>query len=85
MKPVKVFKSGLVQASVFLNERDVNGKEVLIPSVSFNIGYKDKEGNWKNTNKLDLNSLPKAIFVLTKTYEYLTIKSNSKEDDPREK
>ena len=85
MKPEKVFKSGLVQASVFYNKINVKGKEVSIPNVSFSISYKDKEGNWKDTNKLDLNTLPKAIFVLTKTYEYLIFKSVLKENAIRKK
>ena len=80
MKPEKVIKSGLVQASIFFNKIEVKGKELTIPSVSFNARYKDKEGNWKDTNKLDLNTLPKAIFVLTKTYEYLIFNSISKEN-----
>lgn len=83
MKPEKVFKSGLLQASVFYNKVKVKGEDVLIPSVSFTIRYKDKEGNWRDTNKLDLNALPKAIFLLIKVYEFLIMSQISTEDDIR--
>jgi hypothetical protein len=35
------------------------------------VRYRDKAGNWKGTNSLSLNDLPKAILALQQAYEYL--------------
>ena len=41
------------------------------------ITYKDKDGVWKSTNSLRVNDLPKAILVLNKAFEYISIKDDS--------
>ncbi|MEK7995773.1 MAG: hypothetical protein AAB403_18390 [Planctomycetota bacterium] len=69
-KPTKAFKAGPIQVAVFMNRRTVRGQEVSIPSVSFQKRYRDGE-EWKSTNSLDTNDVPKAILALTKAYDYL--------------
>ena len=39
--------------------------------------YTDKDGNWKSTNSMRINDLPKAALVLNKAYEYLVIKQDA--------
>ena len=70
-KPEKTFKMGAVRASIFQNTAIRNGKEILFPKVVLEVRYRDKAGNWKGTNSLSLNDLPKAILALQKAYEYL--------------
>jgi hypothetical protein len=36
--------------------------------------YRDKEGKFKTTNSLYVNDLPKAILVLQKAFDYLTVR-----------
>ena len=76
-KPEKVFKVGAVRASVFQNTAMRNGREILFPKVVLEVRYKDKTGEWKGTNSLSLNDLPKAILALQKAYEYLMDKRNA--------
>ena len=75
-KPEKVFKVGAVRGSVFQNTGMQNGKEITFPKVVLEVRYKDKTGEWKGTNSLSLNDLPKAILALQKAYEYLMDKRN---------
>jgi hypothetical protein len=70
-KPEKTFKVGAVRASVFQNTATRDGKEILFPKVVLEVRYRDKAGNWKGTNSLSLNDLPKAILALQQAYEYL--------------
>ena len=70
-KPEIVFKVGAVRAAVFRNIIEKNGKSILLPKVVIEVRYKDKTGQWKSTNSLSLNDLPKAILALQKAYEYL--------------
>jgi len=84
-KPEHVFKVGAVRASIFQNVGVQNGKEVLFPKVVLEVRYRDKTGEWKGTNSLSLNDLPKAILALEKAYEYLMDKKSDRPDVEAEK
>jgi len=47
---------------------------------TFSINKSFKKGEeWRNTQTLSKNDLPKAILALQKAFEYTTIKKNAKE------
>jgi len=70
-KPERVFKMGAVRASVFRNVVVQNGQNVPLPKVVIEVRYRDKTGEWKGTNSLSINDLPKAISALQQAYNYL--------------
>ena len=76
-KPEKVFKIGAVRASIFQNTAMRDGKPILFPKVVLEVRYRDKMGNWKGTNSLSLNDLPKAILALQKAYDCLMDKGSA--------
>ena len=76
-KPEKSFRCGSCDAAVFENEITAGRKTIKVKKVSFQKRYKDANGDWKNTNSLDVNDLPKAILALTKAYEYLVLSDKS--------
>lgn len=71
-KPETVFKVGAVRASVFQNNIVHNGKEVTLPKVIIEVRYKNKDNEWKGTNSLSVNDIPKAILALQKAFDFLT-------------
>lgn len=71
-KPEAVFNVGAVRAAVFQNTYEKAGKQIPLPKVIIEVRYKDKAGQWKGTNSLSVNDLPKAILALQKAFEYLT-------------
>jgi len=74
-QPEKKFSTGSVSATIWQNTgKRKTGEEVSFRTVSFQRRYRDKEGNWKTTNTLRTNDLPKASLVLQKAYEYLVLK-----------
>ncbi len=81
-KPERIFKAGPVRASVFQNKIVHDGKPVTFPKVVIEVRYKDKSGEWKGTNSLSINDLPKAILALQQAYEYLTTRRSSDEKHP---
>ena len=84
-KPEITFKIGAVRASIFRNTAMRNGKEILFPKVLLEVRYKDKMGQWKGTNSLSLNDLPKSILALQKAFEYLMSKpSDQATPDPEQ-
>ncbi len=76
-KPEKKFQAGGIEASIFENEVQQNGKPIKIKKVAFQKRYKSSDGSWKSTGSLDINDLPKAILVLSKAYEYLALSPES--------
>ena len=70
-KPEIVFKVGAVRAAVFRNIIERNGQSMSLPKVVVEVRFKDKMGQWRGTNSMSLNDLPKAILALQQAFEYL--------------
>ena len=83
-KPIKVFKMGAARASIFNNIITKDGKEISLPKVVIEVRYRDKSDQWKGTNSLSINDLPKAIAALQNAYEYLLDGSKKRESESRE-
>ena len=74
MRPEQKFRVGNVAATIWNNERKVDGKIKEFKTVSFEKSYKDKDNEWQSTNSLGVGDLPKAMVVIGKAYEYLSLK-----------
>ena len=71
--PVKKFRVGAVSCAVWQNDGKDGSKFF---TVTMERRYKDKEGNWKSTNNLGVNDLPKAVLVLQKAFEFALLKES---------
>ena len=71
--PEKKFKAGAISATVWLNEKEEDGKKIGFRTVNLERSYLDKDGNWHNTSTLRVSDLPKAKLVIDKAYEYLVL------------
>jgi hypothetical protein len=76
---VKRFSTGAVSAAIWNNESlNQNGEIVEFKTISFNRRYLDKNTNqWKSTDTLKTQDLPKAILVLQKAYEHLALRDDA--------
>jgi hypothetical protein len=70
-KPEEKFRCGACEAAIFENEIQMGGRKIKLKKVAFQKRYKSAEGEWKSTQNLDANDIPKAVIVLNKAYEYL--------------
>jgi hypothetical protein len=70
MEPVKKIKIKGIEAAVWENESKEGNK---FYNVTMERNYKAGE-EWKKTNSLRENDIPKAILALQKAYEFMTIK-----------
>ena len=76
--PEMRFSTGAVNATVWKNTgHNKEGQETEFRTISFGRRYQDKEGNWKSTNSLRVNDIPKAVVVLNEAYRYLVLKEHS--------
>ena len=72
--PVKKFNAGAIQVAIWQNE----GKEgAQYNTISIDRRYKDKNEQWKSSNSLRINDVPKAVVTLQKAYEYLILKETA--------
>jgi hypothetical protein len=74
VQPEKRFKCGACEVSIFENTiTSKDGKKMRTKKASFQKRYKNADGEWKSTNSLDVNDIPKARLVLNEAYKYLTL------------
>jgi len=78
--PEKKYRAGAIQATIWSNTKEVDGKQTHYLTVSFERSYLDKNKQWQTTNSLRTSDLPKAILVLSKAYEYVTLNSEGDEE-----
>ena len=72
-KPETKFRAGTITATIWKNTSQKGGEEKEYKTVTFERSYKDKSDEWKTTNSMMVSDLPKAMVVLGKAYEYLTL------------
>jgi hypothetical protein len=70
MKPVKSIKVGSIEVAVWENASK-DGNKFYTTTMERN--YKEGE-NWKKTNSLRQNDLPKAFLALQKAFEFQSMK-----------
>ena len=76
--PEKKFRAGAISATIWQNEgHRKDGTQSVFNTISFERGYKDKEGNWKSTTSLRVADIPRAMVVLNKAYEYIVMKQSN--------
>jgi len=78
--PERKFRAGAICATVWKNAGiSKDGQQTQYRTVSFERGYKDRDGEWKSTSSLRVNDLPRAALVLQKAYEYIALKGLDEE------
>jgi len=83
VRPLKSFRTGALSVSIWENEiLGEDGQPRSYKTVSFERRYKDpKSGEWKSSNSLRVNDLPKATLILQKAYEYLILTETETHDE----
>ena len=75
--PEKRFSCGPITATVWKNNGKTKaGDPVDFRTVSFQLSYKDKAGEWKSSSSLRANDIPKAQLALGEAYKFLVLKDN---------
>jgi len=69
-KPEKVFRIGLVSASVFCNEIETANGKRDVRNVTLQRRYRDGD-EWKNSSSLGLSDLPQALEILRLALTYV--------------
>ena len=83
-QPEKKFICGACEVSIFENFITTKeGEKRRLKKASFQKRYKNANGEWKSTNSLDTEDIPKARLVLNEAYKYLALsKDTANRRDP---
>ena len=76
-------RSGAISATVWENTHKYkDGNEYKNVSVDLQRSYKDKEGNWQNTNSMRQRDLAQAILVMQEVQKRLFLSEDGEENSP---
>jgi hypothetical protein len=80
-KPIKDFRAGNIQASIWKKEVDQQGQNVIRYSVRIQKQFRKEDGNYENTEYYFRDDLPKLILVAQKAYEHIALKASKDSED----
>ena len=85
-RPIKKFRSGNIEAAIWLNEREVDGNIVGFKTVSLRRSWRDRDQSiWRDeTLNLRKGDLAKVLVVIQKAQEEILLNQNEKEGDDNE-
>jgi hypothetical protein len=87
-RPEKKIRCGGVEAAIWQNTTQMNGQDRQTYSIQIQRTYKDKDGNWQETNSYHTSDLPKVALIAQKSFEWITLKQDSQQQSttiPEEK
>ena len=70
LKPVKVFRSRGVSASIFANHAKSDGRDITFHKVSLQRTWKDGD-EWKTTSSFSRDDLPVVRLLLDRAWEFI--------------
>ena len=71
-KPIKDFRAGNIQASIWRNEEDKDGQTVVRHSVRIQKQYRKDDG-YQETNYYFRDDIPRLILVAQKAFEFISL------------
>ncbi len=73
-RPVMQFRAGGIRAAIWRNEIEQDGRTVVRHSVRIDKRYFDAQRDeWKDSDYLFVNDLPRVRLVVEKAFEYVTL------------
>ena len=74
-RPIKEFRAGTVVAAIWVSKTAVNGRSTAQHSIRVQKRYRDdRTGQWKTTTYFRPDELPKLALVVSRAYEFLTLR-----------
>jgi len=73
--PRKEFRAGGIVAAIWAETAPTNGRATPLYSIRIQKRYRDdRDGQWKTTSYLRPDELPKLALVVSRAYEFLTLR-----------
>ena len=81
-KPIKDFRSGPVQASIWPKEIQRDGQAVVRYSVRVQKQYRKDDGSYENTDYFFPEDLPKLALVANEAFRFISLKESKETEEP---
>ena len=73
-KPIKDFRAGNIQASVWRTEVQKNGQTIVRHSVRIQKQYRKDDNSYENTDYFFPEDLPKLVLVAQEAFRFISLK-----------
>jgi len=80
-KPIKNFRAGSIQASIWRKEVEKHGRAVAQFSVRVQKRFRKEDGSYENTDYFFPDDLPRLVLVAQKAYEYIALSQSQEPED----
>jgi hypothetical protein len=80
-KPVKDFRAGNIQASIWKNEVQQQGQTVVRHSVRIQKQFRKEDGSYEDTLYYFRDDLPRLALVAQKAYEFIVLRESSEPEE----
>jgi len=80
-KPIKDFRAGNIQASVWRNEVQKDGQTVVRYSVKIQKQFRKDDGDYQETNYYFRDDIPRLILVSQKAFEFIALNESKEADE----
>ena len=81
-QPEKSFRAGSVSAAIWANRAEKDGWVYVRRCVRFQKRFRDKDGNWVDSDYYFPRDLPNLQLVATKAFEHCALQESSDETEP---
>ena len=75
--PIKSFRAGNIEASIWKSQHDKDGHNVVRYSVQIQKKYRKKNGDYEPTKTFFPDELPKLATIAQKAYEYISVREST--------
>lgn len=80
-KPIEKIRVGAVTATIWKNTVKKDNKTFENYSIGVSRSYKNKDGEWKETNSYAPSDLPKLGLAIAKAYDFILSKKEVQEEE----
>jgi hypothetical protein len=82
-QPLKEYRAGTVVASIWQSKASTNGRPAPQHSIRIQKRYRDdRTGQWKTTTYFRPDELPKLALVVSRAFEFLTLREMNAMSEP---
>lgn len=75
--PERKIRAGALSASIWRNQGTKDGQVSTYYTVSIERSFKGRDGEWKHTDSLRQDDLPKAALLLQEAYRWLLMEART--------
>lgn len=80
-KPIKNFRAGTIQASVWRTEIQRDSQRFVRYSVRVQRQYRKDDGNYENTDYFFPEDLPKLALVANEAFKFISLKESTETEE----